>query len=282
MKALSRPARLRRVAVAAALALALTACGSEDGDTAADPSEGTSESSGAEAPEQTEEEPLAAEELFPAMQAAQQEAGSMAFEVTTEATGVSETFTGEGTVDPQASRMTGTGGKEVVVVDEVFYIKDPALEPSGKFIKIDLNDPANASVAGLVGNVNQSPTKMIEAMGTPKSVEVAGTEDVAGVSTTHYVATIDAHRFYKNLGGMLAQMADQMPPELVIDLWVDGDDLVRKMVQEIDTKILGRQVQSRTQMVVSEYGQDVEITAPPAGQVSDKTLEQLISGAVGG
>lgn len=90
-----------------------------------------------------------------------------------------------------------------------------------------------------------------------QSAGVKGTEDIDGVSTTHYTATVRTADVRKELG--LA--ADPNAPETMIyDVWLDGDDLIRKMSFT--------QNGANAVLTASDWGKPVSITKPTGSQLA--------------
>jgi hypothetical protein len=107
-----------------------------------------------------------------------------------------------------------------------------------------------------------------------------GTEDVRGVPTTHYFAAVDLQkalaRAAKQAGqqGFLAQLQN-MPTAVAsipVDVWVDADDLVRRMTMSFvfaSPVAQQRQAKASMEMELFDYGEPVTVDAPPTGDVVD-------------
>jgi hypothetical protein len=54
-----------------------------------------------------------------------------------------------------------------------------------------------------------------------------------------------------------------------IDIWVDGDGRIVRMVTATNLDVNGQSVQSDVQVDYFDFGVPVDVTAPPAGQVAD-------------
>ena len=90
-----------------------------------------------------------------------------------------------------------------------------------------------------------------------QSAGVKGTEEVDGISTTHYTATVRTADVRKQLG--LA--ADPNAPETMIyDVWLDGDDLIRKMSFT--------QNGANAVLTATDWGKPVSITKPTGSELA--------------
>jgi hypothetical protein len=69
-----------------------------------------------------------------------------------------------------------------------------------------------------------------------------------------------------------AAMADMLPDDLVTDMWVDADNLPRKFTQTIEVPAVGggKPTTSTTEGTYSDFGTEVDITAPPASEVTEQ------------
>jgi hypothetical protein len=106
-----------------------------------------------------------------------------------------------------------------------------------------------------------------------------GTEDVRGVPTTHYFAAVDWQKalaraardagqegFLTQLQGMPAAVAS-----VPVDVWVDADNLVRRMTMGFSFGTAGQPEQAKASidMELFDYGSPVNVEAPPAADVVD-------------
>lgn len=161
--------------------------------------------------------------------------------------------------------MTGAsmgGDARFILVDRVVYLRMPGLSQGDKFIKIDASKgggPVAEMFDKMMSQLN--PSQTFEAFDAITSLKEKGTQEIDGVETTHYTVTVDTQKALKAQG-----MADQvpsgkMPKTIDYDVWVDGDNLVRKLSMDVQ----GNQVDMR----LSQWGESVDIAAPPKNQVTD-------------
>jgi hypothetical protein len=102
--------------------------------------------------------------------------------------------------------------------------------PKGKrWVSIAQNDP--------FGDFSQNdPAQMLQYLRGAGSVDEVGSEDVRGVSTTHYKATIDLHKVAGKLSGAQRQLVDKAAQvlgeansKLPLDVWVGEDGYVHRV-----------------------------------------------------
>ena len=197
--------RLGSAALVLTLGAGLTACsgdeptdsssatdeGAEDGtDDGSDDS--TEETADAEEPAQASLQEFSAAEFYPAVMEALREAETFSFSTTSEAQGQATTMSGQARfgddgVDMAAS-STGAQAMEIILLDQVMYMKSPDMGTGDKYLEIDLSDPN--SLFGMLGKATD-PEVMFQALETPEKLELVGEEEVDGVATHHYRITID-------------------------------------------------------------------------------------------
>lgn len=106
-----------------------------------------------------------------------------------------------------------------------------------------------------------------------------GTEEVRGVPTMHYFAAVDwkkaLARAARESGqqGFLAQF-QSMPSAVAsipVDVWVDADNLVRRMTMSFSFSSPGQPEQAKAsiEMELFDYGQPVTVETPRAADVVD-------------
>jgi hypothetical protein len=283
MRVTSLARRLGTAALVLTLGTGLAACsgsGSSDSSSSAT-DEGTDQSTDAGTEESTDagsEEPAAAslaelsvDDFYPSVMDALREAETFTFTSTSGAAGQSQEMTGQARFGDDGIEMkassSGAQAMDLILLDKVMYMKSAELGTGGKWLKIDLSDPD--SLFGMIGKATD-PEVMFKAMESPKKLELLGTEEVDGTETNHYRITMDPTQYLKAME-FPAAMADMLPQELVTEMWVDADNLPRKFSQTIDLPATGggAGTTSTTEGTYSDFGTDVEIEAPPAGEVTE-------------
>lgn len=136
----------------------------------------------------------------------------------------------------------------------------------------DLGDAVDISGVG-----GGSPVDMLDALADADAViETIGTEDLRGVSTTHYRAVVDPTTLAELSAADQADLAQDLggvpTAEFPIDFWLDADGLVHRYVIDLSSPgALGEDSEDVESAQFSfdmwDHGADVEITPPPADQV---------------
>lgn len=183
-------------------------------------------------------------------------------------------LTGTATTGGETVRMSGAGdfqstpklgamhmsvqvqGKRIAM-DEVLrgwtvYMRSPlfaSVLPAGKtWGAVDLRKAGKRFGVDTSQYAQQDPTDILGALRQAGSVKKVGSATVDGVDTTHYRATVH-----------LAKVAGAVP----IDVWIDNDDLVRRMKTSYASTSM--------QMDFSKYGEPVSVQVPSANDTVDMT-----------
>lgn len=238
------PVNARRIAAAAAapiLLFGLVACGGDDKTAAIDP-----------------------QEFVDRMTASF--ANTTTAQVTMHVTSSGADISAQGEVDysgdnpAMAMKMTmpamGQGTIDMRLIDQVMYMSMPMIDPSGKFFKIDLNDP-NSPLGDSIDPSSMDPQSTMQDFGKGvKSVKLVGDESLDGQDVTHYQVLSTTKGLGSSVGGQTARL----PKTFTYDIWFDSDDHVVKMTAD-----MGKQ--SSVDMTMSNFGESVDIKAPPADQI---------------
>lgn len=156
---------------------------------------------------------------------------------------------------------------EVRLLGDTMYQRFPALlaqlDLEAEWISFDLADLGPEFGQILDQARATSPGEALSALREAGAVAEIGEEDLDGIATTHYAATLDLRAVLEGSGldGALVDNAgldlDQAVP---VDVWVDGEGLVRRY----DATIEVDGVTTTTSFEVLEYDVDVDVEAPPA------------------
>lgn len=268
-------ARTRTIAATAVATLALTllaACGSDDEGAP----ESTSSSSATEDPttdssaDAGEETPAARGTLLTednfteVMRAALQESESahMAMRM-----GSLMSLEGDVSYDGDVTEMamtlglgSGDGSGRLVFVDEILYLQMPGMTQEGKWTQLDSSHP---TLGTLVDRMTQmGPGGSVELMGDGlEEIEHVGQDRIDGAKVTKYEVTVETAAVASSLG--VPEGSSGIPSSVTYDLFVTEDNLIRRMVVEIQGQELV--------LDVTDWGKDVDIEAPPAGDVVEPT-----------
>jgi hypothetical protein len=202
-------------------------------------------------------------------------------------------MTGSGVMDMRGQRGEFTyqiAGQEMrQVMDRfVMYMQSPQLEPAlddGKeWAKLDL-EKSSRELGFDLGAVQQpgssDPRQTFSQLkAVSGEIEKVGTDDVRGVETTHYSADVEIDKLHEAIPPArraAARRSVQRMKELTglddypLDVWIDDDDLVRRMRFQMDMKVGGQDVGFDMSMDFFDYGTRVRIETPPDEEVQDLT-----------
>jgi hypothetical protein len=181
----------------------------------------------------------------------------------------------------------------------IMYMKLPkaamgeAGAPKTPWVKVDLSKATGVDLSQL-SQFSQNPADQLQMLRTVSdNVEERGKKTVRGVKTTHFHATIDLDKALEQglrqvpaaqreqTRRALEAMAKQSGlDELPIDVFLDDEGVVRRMLMDMETTVEGQSMRMVMTMDFFDFGAPVDVTPPPAGQVTDVT-DQL-QGELGG
>lgn len=230
--------------------------------------------------------------------------------ITSSALSTPITISGSGTVD-KASRSgkfsftlgglptIGSLALNEVITSTTIYVQLPPQLASlassalgGKsWIKIGLQQAgvSSGSLAGLSNPATADPSQYLTYLrGVGAKVTNLGTATVVGRATTHYRATIDLSTIVGKLppadraaasAGIAALEKSTGSSTLPIDVWVDGQSLIRQMELNLDLHASGSTSTVNLTIEIPSYGPQPAPSPPPAGDVVDASA---LSGLLGG
>ncbi|MGZ4292446.1 MAG: LppX_LprAFG lipoprotein [Gaiellaceae bacterium] len=141
-----------------------------------------------------------------------------------------------------------------VVVGTTVYLRSPLLFgnlPAGKtWIGIDVS---KTTVGGfdLQSLLGQNPGNQLEYLKAVKSATRVGSDQIGGVSATHYRATLDGSKLPAAAKAGIS----------AYDVWVGDDGYIRRV--QVGTS----KPETSVTVDLSNFGRTVTATAPPAGKV---------------
>ncbi len=169
------------------------------------------------------------------------------------------------------------GFREILLGDSI-YMNVPGLskqsggKPWLKFSLSGISAKSGIDVKGLLNQAQQAdPSVSVKMLTASNDVNKVGTAQVGGVATTHYhgtysmqeaLAKLDATQRDQAQKGLAQSGLDKM----VFDVWVDGEQLPRKIKM---TTPAGSKLKMSTTMTYSGFNEPVSISAPPESQVTD-------------
>ncbi len=176
---------------------------------------------------------------------------------------------------------------DVIVDGDVVYLRFPPIAkelPDGKtWVKGNAKELSQSGTTGLdqAGSLSGIDARDVFGLleGVSGTIESVGSEDVRGVTTSHYRATLDPAKLTalvpadqrESLGGVDEAAKQAGLDELPIDVWVDGEGRVRKLSIDLDAKLPGSEESLQASLVIEvyDYGMPLELELPPADQVAD-------------
>lgn len=213
-------------------------------------------------------------------------------------TGVSERrgrtahMTGEYLNMPKEVPGAGADGRvpiESIFVQPRVYMKSPIFGsqlPDGKeWLGYDVAKAGQELGIGDPSQFNQSsdPMESLKSLrAISDRVEQLGTEDVRGVHTTHYRATVELRRIPETLPADQRDSASKSIARLTeligtdsypVEIWIDGHHLVRRMMLTMTMKIPRSDKRMRMDMAFEmfDFGPKPVTKAPPKEDVYDAT-----------
>ena len=185
---------------------------------------------------------------------------------------------------------------QIVVDGTRSYMRFPmldALTGQSGWLSVTPEDMGMASSAFGLGAGADDPAQLLETLrGVADDVEVTGEEEIRGVATTGYHATIDLDRA---LAEMPADQREAVAPllkqldgslgEMPVDVWIDADGLARRMRMNMDglmaSAMGGAAGGGRASVTIEffDYGDDIEVEVPDA---SETTPFSEVMGGLGG
>lgn len=187
-------------------------------------------------------------------------------------------------VPPEMAQMFGD--MEMRQIDDIVYLMFPfftgLMGAETEWVSMPAEEGSDFAEEMGSAAAPSNPASFLEAFaGAEGTVEELGTEDVRGISTTHYRVTVEEGWQAALSPEELAELEEQGPlPEtsFPLDLWVDRDGLVQRMsismtADEADVELGGETGAVTMMFDFFDFGQSVTIEPPPADQVT--SMEEL-------
>lgn len=238
---------------------------------------------------------------------AAEEAGSARFTMDMTLSGAPQgdvSLGGEGAIDFDTQRMRvnmdmgamlpggasgGDGTVEMLMDGTSMYVAAGmfgSMLPQGvRWVRIDLQQLAERSgmdLGGLTAGGQTNPTAYLETLrGVSDDIEEVGTEEIRGVSTTHYRATVDMRKALEQVSEESRDQLEAMlgetgsPTSIPVDVWIDGEGRPARF--QMDTELEVPEAGTVTQSLTMEYfdwGAEVDLELPPGEQTVD--LQELM------
>lgn len=189
---------------------------------------------------------------------------------------------------PGVKQVFGSGGLQLkeVLKGTAVYVQLPAAltarlpGAAGKsWIKVDLAKLGgqNSALGSLATNpVSGDPSQLLQYLRGAGGMTKLGTEQVAGRSTTHYRGHIDLDQVTQRVPSAsrpaVQRALDMLTSEgfakqWPVDVWVDGQGLVRQMQLRMSGSPSGQAVSATIRVTIPEYGPQPAPAVPPASQI---------------
>ena len=215
------------------------------------------------------------------------EAGSFRMAITQSTTmmDLETAVAAEGALDADSGRFwmetEAEGGPvELIVAGATMYVRAPLVTEileTKPWLQVELNEMAAAQGVEWEGIEGLHPTAQLEVLRrVADDVEELGRESVRGVETTHYVATTE---FAALVGTALgdesaefeatAEAAGLDIDEVMIDLWIDDEGLLRRMRSTMEGATDEGAFAFSMDAEFFDYGATIEIALPDPDEVDD-------------
>ena len=203
---------------------------------------------------------------------------------------------------PSTLAAAGTLHVQEIIRGEKVYVKLPAqvaskLPGAKPWLEIDLAQIGKAagiqnltSLFGGSGSTNPGQFLQYLRSTSTGGVKKLGTATINGVQTTHYRASIDLLKAPNAAPAAQRASLRQAVTSLErltglktipVDVWVDGQHLVRRVEMTYSVNASGQSLQTVMQLDFLSYGSQPVPSPPPAGQVvnANSMLSRLGAGA---
>ena len=172
---------------------------------------------------------------------------------------------GEMTMTVSGTGLPETQTMDIVVDDKYLYVKTPPGLPGPEWSRMDM-----AGVAGSRGasQFSQDPTQYLDFLrGAGGDIEEVGTEEIDGVTTTHYKADLTFEAILEQapeaeaeaLRSQLEALGDETIPS---EVWIDEEGLPRRVKLTMHIEAEGQTVDMEITMGLFDYGVDVNVEPP--------------------
>jgi hypothetical protein len=171
-----------------------------------------------------------------------------------------------------------------VIDKQELYLRTPLLAgklPGGKsWMKIDLTEAARTpgidlDALGATGP-SQDPAQGLDYLQGAGSAKRLGTAKVNGVATTRYRVQVDLKRAaQRSAKGSAKRSIDRLiatlggPTMLPVDVWIDGDHLVRRQRVNYSATVVGQLSEFDITTDYTAYGAKLDAEPPASGDTFD-------------
>lgn len=176
------------------------------------------------------------------------------------------TMTMEGAGLPEAIEI------DMIVEDRYAYMRMPAELGMGEgWFRMDMSSMPGVGANG-ANQFSQDPSQYLDFLrgASEGEIEEVGTEDIDGVSTTHYKAELSFDKILEQAPDQeaveeLEAQLDSLGSDLEsvpCEVWIDEDGLPRRMKMSMEFDVGSQDGDMEISMDFSDYGIDVDVEAP--------------------
>jgi hypothetical protein len=157
----------------------------------------------------------------------------------------------------------------MIIVDGKLYVDRGQNGKPWVIATPDSPDPIVAQLAkDIQGTLTQSGVRQFVLMvSAAQDLKLVGEETVDGVACMHYSLSVNTRSAAQKLPGsqgqQMQQAADAGIDTIPLNMWVDGQSLVRKVTDKVTTE----QVTASLDLRLNHFNEDVNISAPPPDQI---------------
>lgn len=206
---------------------------------------------------------------------------------------MSQMFEAMGSFGSEDEVPEDAGLIEMIVDGDTTYMKTsmfegvPGVDTAKPWMKVSTDAMSDSGTFGKGAN---DPNEFMDFLRNNGSeVTEVGIEDVRGVETTHMRTVLDPEKMIANalpeekdeLESSFDDLGAQGILEIPVDVWVDGDGIVRKMVMEMDLSAVeedGVSMGDATMTMTLEmydFGEPVDISIPDPSEVQEMDASLL-------
>jgi hypothetical protein len=170
-----------------------------------------------------------------------------------------------------------------IVDEQQLYLRSPVFAgklPGGKsWLKIDVAKAARVPGLNLdalgVSGPSQDPAQGLDYLQGAGAAKRLGAAKVNGVATTHYRVQVDLKRAAKrsakeakrSIGRLISSLGG--PTMLPVDVWIDGDHLIRRQHVKYSATVAGAQSAFDITTDYTAYGAKLDAQPPADGDTFD-------------
>lgn len=178
---------------------------------------------------------------------------------------------GEMTMTISGSGLPSSQSIDMIVDDRYLYMKTPAALGGGGWQRMDMTVAVGSRGANQFG---QDPTQYLDFLrGAGEDIEEVGTEEIDGVTTTHYKAELSFEAILDHaaesgeatdeeieaLRTQLEALGDESMPS---EVWIDDDGLPRRMKLAMSVEAGGQSADMDITIDLFDYGIEVDVEPP--------------------